>query len=217
MKSTILCHCFFLLCQVPAFGQVIGTYWDQEGNLKEAVFVKQDMLSDCNQQFFTRAGSKMSKHVPTQSAGYVIEGDTFVTRHIEGQPLFLRKHFSGPVSLYSADEVVLHQVLVERTGQSPLDPMSTNLQRSHNKNDTSIDTPIGILMWEDGEYCLINPNRKAEALSEMKRFLSGYPEVLPAIPANQKTITFDYLKDVAVRYNAWQAKQSTVEGEKTGF
>lgn len=215
MRFILLLFCTAVL-SVPAAAQVDGVYWDDEGNVKEAVFQKQDMLSDANQYFMVKQGSKMAKLTAGMAAGYAIEGDTFVSKSFEGQPLFLKKLYGGQLSLYTADEVVLHQVLIERTGSSPLNPLATNMQRTYNK-DESFDTPIGILMWEDGEYLLINPNKKADGVADLKRFLSAHTEAITPIPANQKTISMDYLKGVAARYNEWHTKKNQAEGDKTGF
>ncbi len=209
-----------LLCILtfPALAQVKGTFWDMDGVAKEATFVKQDQLSDCNQQFYAKLlGGKMMKYSPGIASAYTIDGDTFVSRSIEGQPVFLKRIYGGPLTLFSADEVVLHTLLIERTGSSPLNPLATNVQRSYNKNDTSIDTPIAILMWEDGDYILINPLKKADAVAELKRFFAGWPEPLPTIPASQKTISFDYLKDVTARCNVWFRKKNNIEDSKAGF
>ena len=197
------------------------TYWDENGDSAKMEIETRYELATLNTAVTGKGRGKYKTIVPQQVAGYRLGKETFEAKKLEGEWVFAKVIVRGVVTLYVVDEAVLHMLLIRQKGESNLDPLASSTERATAKADSLRDTPIPILMQEDGQYSYVNPLRRGEVRARLKEALPDYDRELATLPSNRARVQLSYFATEVLRYNEWamekQRKVLETEKQKSGF
>jgi len=209
----------FMLCHTTSAQTLV--YWDENGDSAKMEVETRYELAALNTVVIGKQQGKYKTILPNQVSGYRLGKDIFEAKKIEGEWVFAKVILKGVINLYVLDEAVLHTLLIRQKGESDLDPLASSAERASAKADSLRDTPIPILLQEDGQYCYVNPLKRTEVRAKLIEALTDYDKELTALPSNRARVQLSYFVTEVAKYNEWanlkRMREAEAERKKSGF